>query len=576
MRSVIFKTIFLIFVGLLVVEIFPALESLTIPEPQIIGTGEISSVAFSPNGREIAVGTSIGVEILASNTLQQIDLIEITEGKSESIAYSPDSKRLVVSAGKKLLISNRVTGEVTLVNNSENVNAVHVSPDSQIHALLHNGFVQTWTPNLQMSTISGGHRFRVKTMDFSLNGKWMATGGADQKIVIRNLESTKVDRKLIGTSIVNGIAFTADSRFLISATKSNVRVWNVNTGKLRSKIFAQGEGRNFSITTDEKRSKFAVVSSSGKVTIWDVDLKNKEIEFEAEPNTFTVVLSPSGKRLVTATPYRITLWDVNKGRPIARGVGHYHIDGFGFSADSKRLVLSATYVEPATIDSSTVQVKGDLILWDLVNGAIINRWTAHDAKITSVRFSPDGSKVMSRAVRETASDNRGDRNHIIRLWDSHTFVKIDEIAGRKGKAVDVGANPPAIIAPFTYNVEVEKFEDAIDFKKDKTYIVLTPQDKLRLWNTHSKYHDRNAVYWPNLHRQQISHVVAKNGKITATVKGKKIELDFGAKLQREWLTDHRSSIKLLQFSFDSKYLASLSWKGGVCLVWDVENVAPPY
>ena len=116
MRSVIFKTIFLIFVGLLLVEIFPALESLTIPEPQIIGTGEISSVAFSPNGREIAVGTSIGVEILASNTLQQIDLIEITEGKSESIAYSPDSKRLVVSAGKKLLISNRVTGEFSLVN----------------------------------------------------------------------------------------------------------------------------------------------------------------------------------------------------------------------------------------------------------------------------------------------------------------------------------------------------------------------------------------------------------------------------------------------------------------------------
>ena len=71
-------------------------------------------------------------------------------------------------------------------------------------------------------------------------------------------------------------------------------------------------------------------------------------------------------------------------------------------------------------------------------------------------------------------------------------------------------------------------------------------------------------------------MVAKNGKITATVKGKKIELDFGAKLQREWLTDQRSSIKLLQFSFDSKYLASLSWEGGVCLVWDVENVAPPY
>ena len=433
MRSVIFKTVFLVCVGLLAIKIVPASDSFTIQEPQIIGTGEISSVAFAPNGREIAVGTSVGVEILASNTLQQIDLIEITEGESESIAYSPDSKKLVVSAGKKLLISNRVTGEVTLVNNSQNVNAIHVSLDGQIHALLHNGFVQTWTPDLQMSTVSAGHRFRVKAIDFSLNGKWMATGGADQKIVLRNIKSTKVDRKLIGTSIVNGIVFTADSRFLVSATKSNVRVWNVNTGKLRGKIFADGEGHNFSITTDEKRSKFAVVNSNGKVTIWDVDLKSKEVEFDTEPNTFTAVLSPSGKRLVTATPYQTTLWDVSTGRPIASGAGHYHIDGFGFSADSKRLVLAATYVVPATADPSAIQIKGDLILWDLANGTIIKRWTAHDAKITSVRFSPDGTKIMSRAIREPGANNQGKRDHIIRLWDSQTFVEIDEIVGLKGR-----------------------------------------------------------------------------------------------------------------------------------------------
>ena len=65
-------------------------------------------------------------------------------------------------------------------------------------------------------------------------------------------------------------------------------------------------------------------------------------------------------------------------------------------------------------------------------------------------------------------------------------------------------------------------------------------------------------------------------KITAPAKGKDIELDFGAKLQRERLVDDRGPIKLLQFSFDSKHLASLSWEGGVCLVWDVDNVAPPY
>ncbi|HCK14197.1 TPA: hypothetical protein DHW51_08750, partial [Candidatus Poribacteria bacterium] len=66
---------------------------------------------------------------------------------------------------------------------------------------------------------------------------------------------------------------------------------------------------------------------------------------------------------------------------------------------------------------------------------------------TSVRLSPDGTKIMSRAIREPGVNNQGKRDHIIRLWDSQTFVEIDEIVGRKGKAIDVGANPSAIIAP---------------------------------------------------------------------------------------------------------------------------------
>ena len=75
----------------------------------------------------------------------------------------------------------------------------------------------------------------------------------------------------------------------------------MNTGKLRSKIFPNGDGRNFSLTTYEKRSKFAVVNSSGKVTIWDVDVKSKEIEFDAEAHTFDEALSTNGENLVTAT-----------------------------------------------------------------------------------------------------------------------------------------------------------------------------------------------------------------------------------------------------------------------------------
>ena len=48
-------------------------------------------------------------------------------------------------------------------------------------------------------------------------------------------------------------------------------------------------------------------------------------------------------------------------------------------------------------------------VWDAVTGEIINTLTGHSGSVTSVSFSPDGSRIVS-----------GSQDNSVRVWDAVT------------------------------------------------------------------------------------------------------------------------------------------------------------
>lgn len=69
-------------------------------------------------------------------------------------------------------------------------------------------------------------------MAYSPDGRYVASGGQDNTIIIWDLYSRKELRKLIGhTSFVNYISYSPDGKFLASgSTDGTIRIWNVETG----------------------------------------------------------------------------------------------------------------------------------------------------------------------------------------------------------------------------------------------------------------------------------------------------------------------------------------------------------
>jgi len=100
--------------------------------------GDLTTIAFSPDGKTLALAVGNGVTLLDSSSLEPMDLSAATRTRRIlSLAFSPDGKTLATGADDGLItlinLQSGVPGERPLVNTSR-VLALAFSPDGKILA----------------------------------------------------------------------------------------------------------------------------------------------------------------------------------------------------------------------------------------------------------------------------------------------------------------------------------------------------------------------------------------------------------------------------------------------------------
>jgi WD40 repeat protein len=127
----------------------------------------------------------------------------------------------------------------------DRVNALRFSPDGGTLATgsgepSRSGDICLW--NVQTGKVVKAwkerHSDAVLSLDFSADGKLIASGGADKMARVTEIESGKVARVFEGhTHHVMGVAFRADGRVLASAGADGVvLVWDMLSGERKKKI----------------------------------------------------------------------------------------------------------------------------------------------------------------------------------------------------------------------------------------------------------------------------------------------------------------------------------------------------
>jgi WD40 repeat protein len=550
-------------------------------------TGQVWSVAFSPDGKTLASAPNDNKIILSDvDTGKGRDKpLEGHSNRVNGMAFSPDGKTLASASFDKTVIlwdvgTGKARGE-PLTGHNGLVLGVAFSPDGKTLASASNdNTIILW--DVDTGKARGeplkGHNLGVRGVAFSPDGKTLASASFDMTVILWDVDTRKArGEPLTGhKGGVAGVAFSPDGKTLASASQdTTVILWDVGTGKARGEpLKDRGIMTGVAFSPDGKTLASAFYDNT--IILWDVGTGKAR----GEPLTghkggvAGVAFNADGKTLASASyDTTIILWDVGTGK--ARGeplTGHKgDVAGVAFSPDGKSLAS-------ASFDRT-------VILWDLDTGKARGEpLKGHNGIVTGVTFSPDGKTLASASFDYTGQ-----------LWDVATGTPHgDPLKGHTAPVTGVAFSPEGkTLASLSYDNTVILWDVSTGKTRGEPLkghagtvlgVAFSPDGKTLA----SASYDTTIILWDvatrTLHGEPLKGHTAPvtgvafspDGKTFASASKDMTIIIWDAATgtrRREPLKGHTDIVTGVAFSPDGKTLASASFDKTVIL-WDVSTGLP--
>lgn len=359
-----------------------------------------------------------GLAIAQSLTTQHTLLYPVSN--PVSVAFSPDGKMVAVGGDNGGKIHSLVTGADTALPvgfGASNV-SVYFSPTGKTVATLFLGLLNVFdVPTGQRITsinFGGGYgvvfAFSPDGSEFVVGGQSTFQGGALQVWNAATFKTVKSFNTIDGAFYA--VAFSPDGKSLADARSTSsgigVELWNVPSGKL-TKTFQSSAADGATSLAFSPNGKLLAVGGKeteavGVLELWNTSTgtRNASLETGANAGVTSVAFSPDGKTLAdsgaasSTGPYPLTgvleLWKVSTGKLDANleSSPNFIASAIAFSPDGKTLahVGHNVYVSGSSL--------APLDLWNVSSRTLADSINmASPSALAGVAFSPDGNSVAA-------------------------------------------------------------------------------------------------------------------------------------------------------------------------------------
>jgi len=376
--------------------------------------GRLDALAVSRDGRQVAVaGHSGAIRLLDAGTGRLAGILIGHDDQVGELAFLPDGKTLA-SGGHDGTIRfwDAATGRaLRTVTVGGPVRAMALSPDGAVAAVARGAEVALYDGRTgrMVGRLRGGHAQPVTAVDWSPDGRWIASGGgADDGTTCLWDARRKVRRQVIRDDIqaVGAVAFSPDSRSLAvteaTPKKGCLVIWDIASKKAVRKLTEPVDASRF-VRWSPDGSRLACQSEGKRVQIWETASWTPRRALVVLPAARKAAWFPDGRQVAVCGGElswgNLSAWAIV--RDVESGQAPWQL-----KANSAQMTAMTWSHATGRLACGHEGNQFGIQIWDVASASLTGSITSAHA-IQILQWSPDGGQL--------ASSSRDD--DVVRVWD---------------------------------------------------------------------------------------------------------------------------------------------------------------
>jgi eukaryotic-like serine/threonine-protein kinase len=405
-----------------------------LPLATLQGDGELTSAAFSPDGRYVAAATRRGtVHVWEAAGARAVRTFRLEDCAVTSVAFRPDGAWLLVASDEGRAVAwDLASGAAaaTFRGHRSGVRAANWHADgTRVVTAGADGAVRVWEASSgRMLQELVGHRAEVSWAAYSPDGShivtasrdgtarvWDAAGGVERLRLPHDPHATFAAYSPDGSRIVTtgSMRPVVDVRVLY-AHEYPVFVWDARTGARMGELVGHRD-QVLSVAYDAEGRRIVTASEDESARIWDVRTSSPAAILGGHTKAVrAAVFSPGGDRILTASHDRSArLWDVGgQLRFSSLEVSSAELTSAAYSPDGRWAVVAGKDGAVRVLDPAR---------------RVTERILEHPREATFAAFTADGARVLTGGGDGTA-----------RVWDAGSGEPLSHFrfGGLDGRLLD--------------------------------------------------------------------------------------------------------------------------------------------